>query len=452
MVRRHRIAVVGMSCALLLLLAIVWNLVIPHPDPRVEALRRQGLPVTLQELNTWYAPVPPAENAAMIYSEAFAQASFNTTTPGASEPALDTAALPARGRKFTAENKKQLIALLAKSQEELRLLYSVPAGRRSRYPIDLNQGSTTLLPHLAKVKRAMLLLTAEATLDAEDGERDKAVGALVAAGRVADSLRDEPLIISQLVRFACDGIFVSRLERVINLADLGDPQLESLQRVCQEAEQPSGLFRGMVGEQAMGISFFTNPRAQASLFRAQQAGAGTGQPNRMQEMLGLSVLKTLGLFRRDQEFFMQVMATNIAVAKLPFPDRFEAGKEADQSLSSRPRRLCIFSRMLLPSLSRAFIRDADHTAQLRVARTALALERFRLAHNGTLPGRFDELVPAYLPEPVSDPVDGQPLRFKALNKGFVVWSVGSDGKDDGGRERDPKNTSTSWDITFIVER
>jgi len=441
-----------MLCGLLLLLAVVWNLVIPHPDPGVEALRRQGLPVTLPELNAWYAPVPPAENAAMICSEAFAQASFNNTTSGAAEPALDTAALPARGCKFAPENKKELIALLAKNQEELRLLYSVPAGRRSRYPVDLNQGFTTLLPHLAKVKRAMLLLTAEATLHAENGERDKAVGSLVAAGCVADSLRDEPLIISQLVRFACDGILVSRLERVINLTDLGDAQLESLQRVCQQAEHPPGLFRGMVGEQAIGISFFTNPRAQVALFRGQQAGAGAGQANRVQEMLGLSVLKTLGIFRRDKEFFMQVMATNIAAAKLPFPDRFERGQEADKSLSSRPGRFCIFSRMLLPALSRAFLKDADHTAQLRVARTALALERFRLAHNGMLPARFDELVPAYLPDPVSDPVDGQPLRFKALARGYVVWSVGSDGKDDGGRERNPKNASTSCDITFIVER
>jgi hypothetical protein len=43
-----------------------------------------------------------------------------------------------------------------------------------------------------------------------------------------------------------------------------------------------------------------------------------------------------------------------------------------------------------------------------------------------------------------DPFDGQPLRYKKLPKGYVVYSNGEDGKDDGGDEKK--------DITFTVER
>jgi hypothetical protein len=52
----------------------------------------------------------------------------------------------------------------------------------------------------------------------------------------------------------------------------------------------------------------------------------------------------------------------------------------------------------------------------------------------------------------ADPYDGKPLRFKRLSAGYVVYSIGSDGRDDGGLERNPKNPGTGSDITFIVER
>jgi hypothetical protein len=44
------------------------------------------------------------------------------------------------------------------------------------------------------------------------------------------------------------------------------------------------------------------------------------------------------------------------------------------------------------------------------------------------------------------------LRFKRLATGYVVYSIGSDLRDDGGSEGDPKKQSSAKDITFILER
>jgi len=54
-----------------------------------------------------------------------------------------------------------------------------------------------------------------------------------------------------------------------------------------------------------------------------------------------------------------------------------------------------------------------------------------------------------------DPFDGQPLRYHRLDKGYVIYSIGSDGEDNGGRERPASVKSTDkthYDITFIVDR
>jgi len=112
----------------------------------------------------------------------------------------------------------------------------------------------------------------------------------------------------------------------------------------------------------------------------------------------------------------------------------------------------IFSRMLLPALGRAMQRDGDHTARMRTAQTAIAVERYRCAHDSQLPADLNELVPTYLPSVPRDPFDGQPLRFKRLNSGYVVYSIGSDLRDDGGSEGDPNKRTSAKDITFILER
>jgi len=55
-----------------------------------------------------------------------------------------------------------------------------------------------------------------------------------------------------------------------------------------------------------------------------------------------------------------------------------------------------------------------------------------------------------------DPFDGKPLRFKRLANGYMIYSIGRDLHDDGGKEEPPSTTGVAktenYDITFTVER
>ena len=88
------------------------------------------------------------------------------------------------------------------------------------------------------------------------------------------------------------------------------------------------------------------------------------------------------------------------------------------------------------------------TALARVTRAALAVERFRLGA-GALPENLADVVPRYLDVLPEDPYDGNPLRYRKLDKGFVVYSIGKDGIDDGG---EPQEARAKGDITFRVRR
>jgi hypothetical protein len=64
--------------------------------------------------------------------------------------------------------------------------------------------------------------------------------------------------------------------------------------------------------------------------------------------------------------------------------------------------------------------------------TAVALKRYQLNH-GNYPVDLNSLVPEFLPAVPLDPVDGQPLRYRPSADGtFLLYSVGENGKDDGG--------------------
>ena len=81
-----------------------------------------------------------------------------------------------------------------------------------------------------------------------------------------------------------------------------------------------------------------------------------------------------------------------------------------------------------------FFQDhARNLAGLANTQAAVAIERWRLAHSGRLPDMLAELVPAYLAAVPLEPFDAQPVRYKKLPVGYVVYSVGSGWTDQGER-------------------
>ena len=75
-------------------------------------------------------------------------------------------------------------------------------------------------------------------------------------------------------------------------------------------------------------------------------------------------------------------------------------------------------------------------ALLRTAATGLGAERFRL-EEGRWPDSLEELVPTYIVAVPRDPFVPAPIKLRKLPDGLFIYSVGYDGRDDGGKI-DPK--------------
>jgi hypothetical protein len=85
--------------------------------------------------------------------------------------------------------------------------------------------------------------------------------------------------------------------------------------------------------------------------------------------------------------------------------------------------------MFLPALETTISRVTRCEVDLRATAVVCALTGYARVH-GEPPERLDQLVPDFLPTVPLDPFDGKPLRYRREVAGWVVWSVGSDMKND----------------------
>jgi hypothetical protein len=95
-----------------------------------------------------------------------------------------------------------------------------------------------------------------------------------------------------------------------------------------------------------------------------------------------------------------------------------------------------------------FGRAAESEARRSLIVTAVALERFRNRH-GTYPKSLEALVGEFLKSPPVDFMDAQPLRYRLTDDGhFVLYSVGLDGIDDGGKMPRPRRRGMADEVRY----
>jgi len=84
----------------------------------------------------------------------------------------------------------------------------------------------------------------------------------------------------------------------------------------------------------------------------------------------------------------------------------------------------------------------------RLLATTLALKSYHREHSA-YPSSLRQLVPAYLPAVLEDPFSGAVLHYKRDHQSYLLYSVGPDKQDDGGK---PISTTGNSTRNYYVER
>ena len=412
---------------------------------RIDAIRAAGYPVTCIELDQWYKIPPDAENAAYTIEEAFSFYKTWDKEKSRSLPLIGSAELPPRTEPLPAEMKTLVAEYISDNNEALELFHKAAGIEHCRYPIDLSAGFATLVPNLSEMRNAVRLLELEAVLHAENGDGPAATLSAISSFGIARSLAKEPVTISQLVRSGCQNIAISTVEQVVNRTELTDEQLIELIERVRESERLSDISRAFVGERCVGIAFIRDPEG---IYPGLMGG---NIPVLVRPVLAL--YKSVGMAEADAIIYLDLMDGYMKSTRLPLHERQKAVDAVSAKIQSISK-VHVLLHEIIPALSRVTTLELRTIAHLRTADAALAVQRYRLAA-GKLPDKLANLVPTYLQSVPKDPFDGNELRYKKLETGFVVYSIGEDLSDEGGKEKPPrkiKGEPPKWDVTFIVER
>jgi type II secretory pathway pseudopilin PulG len=111
----------------------------------------------------------------------------------------------------------------------------------------------------------------------------------------------------------------------------------------------------------------------------------------------------------------------------------------------------VFVSLLLPALDAALRAEHRNQAKHALLELGLALADYR-ADNRRFPLKLDELAPKYVKQAAIDPMWGEPFTYKQTDGGYLLYSVGQNGKDDGGRTADDDHGSDDLVIRVPANR
>ena len=405
---------------------------------RVAAVAAAGYPVKFEDLAAWYPAPTSGENGAQALLDA-ASGHVDRLTSAESRRVRELFAVT-RHDAIKEEDRAALKRLVADNQGVLAGLHAAARFGHCHYEIDWAKVSGWRIEPVERIGAAAPLLAYAVLLATEEGRADDAVDAIVTLSVIDGSLAEIPMLGAHSGSTYWRDISIGYLERGMGRWVLTDDQLQRLQAALGTEVGPQMFEHALAGHMCMVLRDFMEPASRASDAFLMPAPL-------------VRVYDGLGLTAREARFVVEAMASYIAVTRRPLRE-WQSGANAVDAAFEEEFSGCLLVNagggFKLSHIPMGYLR---RTARLRAARGAMAVERYRLAR-GALPSSLGDLVPAYLDIVPEDPFTGRPLRYEKLGKGLVVYSVGPDGRDDGGWEEPPyaRRKGGQYDLTFTVER
>ena len=322
------------------------------------------------------------------------------------------------------------------------------ASQRSlcRYPViyDMENPWGIMLPHLINLRDACRRLTLRACAELAGGNGDAALADVKLMLYLADTIKDEPFLISHMVRIACVRFAVQPVWEGLAEHAWSDAQLQELEARLRNYNFVAAMKRPSDGERAAGILTAELIRKKGLGLLLELLGSGPSSSAEHKFVNVCSSLIPSGWYHLEQFNYCRFYEMQFAGAydfaqKRIWPDRIDANhKEMEKNVpaGSFGKTVANFLRhrvvagLILPTTFNIPIKTAKTQTAADQAALACALERFRLA-NASYPETLGALMPKFISQLPADVFTGQPFAYERTADGqFILRSVGWDKKDE----------------------
>lgn len=387
----------------------------------VARIRARGEPTTLAELGN--GKVPDAENADLVYAPILKMLS----RPSAEK---DTETLS----KFLSPNQRaknpelwgKAKSILAQYPSIVELTERAQAKPDCRFPIEYTKGYPMEFPRLKRLVMLSRLLSTAAILDARNHHTERAVKSAELAVGLGGIIENEPSLLHYLMRVAIISSATSGLKGVLQYGEVSEAQAERLSSILGNIDLDDQYKRAMQGERVLYLEG-AEATVESSLPEEQKAA-------------GTFMLRVIRL--PDEAFTLSCMGQIAKLSRLSYSEAKSRGLCFEKN-SHYP--ICsLLGRRLLSISGRSLRSHNIGKARIELSKTALRLYAYRRQRTS-----YPNTLAQMGVESPEDPFTGKDFIYKPKGKGFILYSIGPNLKDDGGViPREKKSIRDEGDIVW----
>lgn len=396
-------------------------------EKEIAAIEAEGFPTGLRNLGAYYPPVSAKEDAASVLKFATApnfsnfgrnvnhQGDFQVVgiRPITNEVRAKLAATVSTNATALADFRKAAALNHAHVEHEL-------GGMWWRYQHELFSFAT-----VAWMQGILAVETTDFGL-----AHDCALTLL----RYARLMRAQPHASAQAACQHALNRCTHLLERLFHAGGSDPKLLEAIASEVARLDAPDILKRGLIIQRALLID-----RTRAPFIdRFRPTGAVVGAVH--------GVIDAIGTRQKCALRLLEASRLGIEAASLPVLERLPRARELDRTAGSMGWILPDYVWQSF-QMEGAFSVDASVIARINVLQTAIAVERSRLKTQN-LPTELKELAPDFLAAVPVDPFSGAPISYSNNPTNIVVYSVGIDRIDQGGK----LGNNYNFDLGFIFSK
>ncbi len=339
------------------------------------------------------------------------------------------------------------------------------AQRRDQCVFETGLSFTALLPHAQVARQVARIADLRVERAVQRGDLDAAIRDVETVLRLTRDLQARGVMITQLVRSAITQVVGVKMVAAI----LSSPKLQSkhcynLLNVLAAHDQKAsdGYAEGLRAEYiavrstirdavmhqrdlAARLNLKPGESVVRALFSTLNGGRNVGNivPEDADARLARTTPAELARRERDIDRYYRTL---LSFDNTPFTTRLE--KTAALKTTEGSDLLSVLTGGILQPAIEPLLRATSRAvATVHATECLVALRRWQLTHHASPTSLLVAVKDAGLKAIPTDPYDGKPLRHVIIRGAPVVYSVGRDGKDDGG-QKDSKLDVQAGDLLY----
>ncbi len=384
-------------------------------DGYLRAAKAAGTPLTAKEM---VPSCPDPDNAALPWKAAEVLFLLDKPDRDLLDKTVDALFY---GRAPEDAVRTRLAALVQQNRRPLDLM--IEAGNRAcfRYGDYSQPGVSVRRPNSVALILMTRLLALEAVLRADEGQVSQALEELRSGLNLTRRLLDESVLISGLVALADMKILMIAFNTIAHKNDLPPETMAAWIGELEPEAWRSRFLRCLSGERAYLLEFALDILK--------------GKPSALEN------IRRGGFFPRLSMWMIRpALKSELVWIQEYFEGLQKAGQQPYYQLTQQVNLKAdelpwyfVFTGAIVPNMESSFLKEATLEAMMLTTQAGLAC-RISNKRTGRYPAGLGDLVPGLLKAEPLDPFTGKPLVYRVENGEVLIYSLGSNKRDDGGRQ------------------